>query len=161
MSLCEALSEFLSPIQTTPPPDWSRLKLITATSSRSRAILLTFFAYIFSSRTAIAGVIIALLFAFTIQRIWIVLGRCIFFKDLFTHFHDLWSQIGVVILVTPKQKMERKSEWFCGVKMFRSNLKVEYENGVWLFFCSGFLFICGNFTLVFTGFFSFLDRMFF
>ena len=32
--------------------------------------------------------------------------------DLFTNFHDFWSQIGVVILVTPKQEVERKSEWF-------------------------------------------------
>ena len=47
----------------------------------------------------------------------------IFFKDLFTHFHDFWSQIGVVILVTPKQEMERKSEWFCGVKFFALILK--------------------------------------
>ena len=54
---------------------------------------------------------------FTIQRIWIVLGRCLF-KDLFTYFHDFWSQIGVVILVTPKQEVERKSEWFCGVNFF-------------------------------------------
>ena len=39
---------------------------------------------------------------------------------IFTQFHDLssvhTSQIGVVILVTPKQEVERKSEWFCGMK---------------------------------------------
>ena len=34
---------------------------------------------------------------------------CFFFQDLFTHFHDFSSQIGVVILVTPKQEVERKS----------------------------------------------------
>ena len=28
------------------------------------------------------------------------------------------SQIKVVILVTPKQEMKQKSEWFCGVKFF-------------------------------------------
>ena len=68
----------------------------------------------------------------------------VFFYDLFTYFHDFWSQIGVVILVTPKQEMERKSEWFCGVNFFRSSFKVEWGNGVWTkirflgigFFCS-------------------------
>ena len=30
----------------------------------------------------------------------------IFFKDLFTHFHDFSSQSGVVILVPPKQEVE-------------------------------------------------------
>ena len=28
------------------------------------------------------------------------------FFNLFTHFRDFWSQIGVVILVTSKQEME-------------------------------------------------------
>ena len=51
--------------------------------------------------------------------------RLCFFKDLITQFHDFRSQIGVVILVTPKQEMERKSEWFCGVKLCRSKFKVE------------------------------------
>ena len=77
----------------------------------------------------------------------IVLGRCL--KDLFTHFHDFWSQIGALILVTPKQKVERKSEWFCGVKFFRCNFKVEWENGASTKFCflaCGFLFTCVNFT---------------
>ena len=31
-------------------------------------------------------------------------------EDLFAHFHDFWSQIGILILVTPKQEVERKSE---------------------------------------------------
>ena len=53
------------------------------------------------------------------------IGALTFFYDLFTHFHDFLSQFGVVILVTPKQEMERKSEWFCGVNVFRSNFKVE------------------------------------
>ena len=34
------------------------------------------------------------------------------FNDLFRHFHDFWSQIEV-ILVTPEQEVEQKSEWFC------------------------------------------------
>ena len=29
------------------------------------------------------------------------------------------------IQFTPKQEMERKSEWFCGVNFFRSNFEVE------------------------------------
>ena len=60
-----------------------------------------------------------------------------------------------MILVTPKQEVERKIGWFCGVNFFRSNLKVEWENGVWTkirFIGSGFLFTCGNFTLIFLVF---------
>ena len=86
------------------------------------------------------------------------------FQDLFAHFHDFWCQIGVVILVTLKQEVERKSEWFCGVKFFRSNFKVELENGVWptiRFLASGFLFTCGNFTLTFTVFSIFWIGLFF
>ena len=37
------------------------------------------------------------------------------------------SQIGVVILVTPKQEVDRKSERFRGVKFFYSNFEVEWE----------------------------------
>ena len=79
----------------------------------------------------------------------------VFFFKICLHIHDFWSQIGVVILVTPKQEMERKSKWFCGVNFFRSNFKVEWENGVWTkirFLASGFLFTCGNFTLISTVF---------
>ena len=83
---------------------------------------------------------------------------------LFTHFHDFSSQIGVVILVTPKQEVEWKNEWFYGVKFFRSKFKVEWENGVWTkigFLASGFLFTCGNFTWIFTVFFDFFGSVFF
>ena len=62
-----------------------------------------------------------------------------------------------MILVTPKQEVERKSEWFCGGKFFCSKFKVERENGVWTkihFLASGFLFTCGNFTLFFRFFWS-------
>ena len=44
-----------------------------------------------------------------------------------------------------------------------SNFKVEWENCVWTkfrFLASGFLFTCGNFTLVFTVFLNFLDMIF-
>ena len=83
------------------------------------------------------------------------IGALSFFLRSVHTFSWFWSQIGVVILVTPKQEMERKSEWFCGVNFFRSNFKVEWENGVWTkirFLDSGFLFTCGNFTLIFTVF---------
>ena len=60
-----------------------------------------------------------------------------------------------MILITPKQEMERKSEWFCRVKIFRFSFKIEWKNGVWTeirFLAIGFLFTCGNFTLIFTAF---------
>ena len=72
-----------------------------------------------------------------------------------------------MILVTPKQEMERKSELFGGVKFFRSNFEVEWESGVWRkirFLFSGFLwffFTCGNFTLIFTAFSIFCIWFFF
>ena len=95
-----------------------------------------------NSRKAIAMASISLLLFFTIQRF----------------------QFGVVISVTPKQEMERKSDWFCGVKFCPFNFKLEWENGVWTklrFLASGFfLFPCGNFTLFFFLFFRFLDRIF-
>ena len=68
-----------------------------------------------------------------------------------------------MILVTPKQEMKRKSEWFCGVNFFRSNFKVEWESGVWTkirFLASGFLFTRGNFTSIFC-FFDFFESDFF
>ena len=59
-------------------------------------------------------------------------------------------------LVTPKEEVEWKSEWFLRSKIFfRSKFKVEWENGVWTkirFLASGFLFTCDNFTLIFTVF---------
>ena len=60
-----------------------------------------------------------------------------------------------MILVTPKQELEQKNERFCEVQFFRSNFKVEWENGVWtkiLFLPNGFWFTCGN--LILTLFFS-------
>ena len=69
-----------------------------------------------------------------------------------------------MILVTPKQEVERKSEWFCGVQFFHSKFKVQWENGVWTkirFLASGFLFTCGNFTLIFTIFSQFFGSVFF
>ena len=50
---------------------------------------------------------------------------CLFFKICSHIFMIFEVEIGIVILVTPKQEIERKSEWFCGVYFFRSNFKVE------------------------------------
>ena len=47
---------------------------------------------------------------------------------------------------------------------FRSKFKVEWENGVWTkirFLASGFLFTCGNLTLIFLQFFRFFGWEFF
>ena len=91
------------------------------------------------------------------------IGALSFFEDLFTHFHDFWSQFGVVILVTPKQEVERKSEWFCGVKLFRSKFKVEWENGVWTkirFLAGGFCSHAAISLWFLLFFFGFLDRFF-
>ena len=88
----------------------------------------------------------------------------VFFKDLLTHFLDFWSQIGAEIVVTTKQEVKRKSEWFCSVKFFHSNLEVQWENGVWTkirFLASDFLFTYGNFTLIFTVFFQLFGSYFF
>ena len=59
--------------------------------------------------------------------------------------------------------MEGKGEWFCGVSSFRSNFKLEWENGVWTkipFLASGF---CSHaaISLWFSLFFRFFDRDFF
>ena len=40
-------------------------------------------------------------------------------------FYDVSSQIGVMILVTPKQEVEQKSESFCGLNFFA----LSRENG--------------------------------
>ena len=65
-----------------------------------------------------------------------------FIWDLFTHFHDFWSQLssdfGHAVTVSGA-----KSQWFCGLKVFRSKIKVELENAVRTknrFLASGFLF---------------------
>ena len=123
--------------------------------------------WLFKSSEKIAEAIISLfLFFFTIQRILIVFGRCLFFKLLFRHFHDFWSQTGEVILVTPEQEGERKSKWFCSVIFFHSQFNFEWQKCIWTkdcFLSGGLLFTCGNFTLIFCYrfFFDFLDRIFF
>ena len=43
--------------------------------------------------------------------------------DTFEQF--LWSQIVVLVLVTPKQEVEQNGDWFCGVKFFCSSFKVQ------------------------------------
>ena len=84
-----------------------------------------------------------------------------FFKDLFTHVHDFWSHIGVLILGTPKQEVERKSLRFYGVKFFHSNFKVEWENGVRTkirFLASGFF--CSHAAISLWFLLFFLDQIF-
>ena len=83
------------------------------------------YAVLFNSRTAIAGAIIGLLLVFYNSKNLNCIGALFFFKICSHIFMIFESQIGVVILVTPKQEVERKSEWFCGVNLFRSNFKVE------------------------------------
>ena len=97
---------------------------------------------------------------------WVVSGilPAMFFLRPVQTFSWFWIQIGVVILVTPKQEVERKTEWFWGANWFGSNFKVEWENGVWTkirFLASEFLFTCGNFTLIFTVFSIFWIGSFF
>ena len=46
------------------------------------------------------------------------------------YIHVFSSQIGVVILVTPKQEVDKKIEWFCGEIFFFLIINVECENGV-------------------------------
>ena len=69
-----------------------------------------------------------------------------------------------MIVVTPKQEMERKSEWFCGVNFFRSSFKVEWGNGVWTkirFLGSGFFCSHAAISLWFLLFFRFFGSDFF
>ena len=69
-----------------------------------------------------------------------------------------------MILVTPKQEVERKSEWFCGVNFFRSKFKVDWENGVWAkirFLASGFFCSHAAISLRFLLFFQFFWSDFF
>ena len=70
---------------------------------------------------------------------------------------------GVVILVTSKQEVVPKSEWFCGVKFFRSNFQVKWEIGVWTKIRSGYWFFVHmrQFQFDFYSFSDFLDRVFF
>ena len=82
-----------------------------------------------------------------------ILWAMSFFSRSVTHFHDFWSQIGVVILVTSEQEMERKSEWFCRVKFNRSIFKIDWENGV---FCSQ-----AALSLRFLRFFQYFGSIFF
>ena len=79
----------------------------------------------------------------------------VFFKICSHIIRILKSNLSGDFLVAPKQEVERKSEWFCGVKLFRSKFKVVWENGVWTkirFLATGFLLTCGIFTLIFTVF---------
>ena len=104
----------------------------------------------------------ALLFFLQFKELKLYWGA-VFFLEICSHIF-FRSQIGVVILVTPEQEVERKSEWFCGVKFFRFNFKLEWENGVWIkirFLTSGFFVLMRQFHFDLYCFFNFLDRIFF
>ena len=89
-------------------------------ASRKRAVLHKAVLHFFiNSRTAIAGAIIGLLMVFYNSKNLNCIEALSFFK-ICSHIF-----IGVVNLVTPKQEVEQKSEWFSGVKFFCSNFKVE------------------------------------
>ena len=93
-------------------------------------------------------------YIFTIQKIWIVLGRCLFLRSVHTFSWFLksnWSSD----FDHAETGSGAKKRVVLGVTFFRSKFQVEWENGVWTkirFLASGFLFTCGNFTLIFTVF---------
>ena len=86
---------------------------------------------------------------FTIQRIWFVSESCLF-KDMFPHFHDFWSQIEVMIWSRRNEKLSKNwvAVWR---KAFYSFLKQSEKTVVSTkscFLADGFLFTCGNLTLI-------------
>ena len=91
----------------------------------------------------------------TIQSMRIELGRCVFYKSK--------NLILSVSLVTPKQEVERKSEWFSVVISFPSSFEVEWENDVWKKFAFSLVdfFSHGQFHFDFYCFFRFVDSDFF
>ena len=112
--------------------------------------LLVFFYYFWSNRYYLGALLFCNSKNFYNSKNLNCFGALSFFKDLFIYFREFWSQIGVVILVTPKQEMERKSE----CSFFALNLKWS-KKPVWTkihFLASNFLFRCGNFALIFTVF---------
>ena len=89
-------------------------------------------------------------------------GTLYFLRSVHT-FSSVGSQIGVVILVTSKQEMERKSEWFCGVKFFLLFLSRVRKRCLNRSSLSRYWFFVHMrpFHLNFTVFFNFLYRTFF
>ena len=102
----------------------------------------------------LSGAILRCSWFFTIQRIWIVLGRCLL-RSVHTFLWFLKSNWSSDFGHAETGSGAKKASGFCGVKIFPSNFKIEWENGLWTkvrFLVSGFLFTCGNFTLIFTVF---------
>ena len=91
---------------------------------------------------------------FTIQRIWIVLGRSLFLRSVHTFWWFLksnWSRD----FCHAETGNRAKKRVVLRREISRSKFKVEWENDVWTkirFLASGFLFTCSNFTLIFTVF---------
>ena len=109
----------------------------------------------FNSRTAIAGSIIGLLLVFYNSKNLNCIGALSFFLrsvHIFSWFlKSNWSSdFGHAETGNwAKKRVVLRRE------IFRSNFKVEWDYGVWTkirFIGSGFLFTCGNFTLIFTVF---------
>ena len=68
-----------------------------------------------------------------------------------------------MILVTPKQEVERKGEWFCGVNFFDLILKYSEKTVSEKKFAFSLVVFRshGQFHFDFYSFFDFLDRIFF
>ena len=75
------------------------------------------------------------------------------FLKICTLFLYFWSQIGVGILVTPKEEVVRKNECFCGVKFFCSNFK---EKTVFEQKFAFLLVVCSHAAILF-DFYCFFD----
>ena len=79
----------------------------------------------------------------------------------------LHSWLLFFVHMRPKQAVERKSEWFCGVNIFYSNFAVDWESGVWTKLCflaSGWFFHMRQFhsktVFLLFGSFYFLEFFF-
>ena len=99
--------------------------------------------------------------------------KIFFFFNIFYSFnpnHAYWNQrwlfsgnLPGMFLVTLKQEMERKSEWFCGVNFFPLILKWSEKTVFEQKMAFSLVVFCSHAAILlrFLPFFSFLDRMFF
>ena len=111
-------------------------------------------------RTAIASAIIGLLLFFLQFKEFELYWDAVFCS----YFSMILKLNGVVVLVTPKQEVEQKTECFCSMTLFRSDFKVEWENSVWTkisFLFGGFFVHMRQFVFCFHCFFFDLLTRFF
>ena len=137
-------------------PNWTALRLFESKSHCVNRLCLIA-ALIFSTSYYSA-------IFFTNQRIWIVLGSYLFW-DLFTHFHAFWSQIEVMLLVTPIQEVEREIKCFYDAIFFwlwfQSGVRKRSLNEIFTFLTSGFFIVhMRYFYIEFYYFFIFLSDYF-